>query len=320
MSCGTLAWEKSPVQSRLRNHHVTLVASTKAGAFLYAIGGANLDVTLNNVDRAPIGADGALGAWSAGPALPVPVGGLAGGLVGNVVVVAGGMTMQGTTDKSWSAVVGDDGSLGSWKQGGSVAHPRMHPGAFVKDSALYVVGGFDAASVWDDVVRSDVSPDGSLSDWRPAGKLPSPRSHFGLTYVDGAVYLSGGLDQSANGSPPPLADVSLGRIGEDGSLGDWTPMPKLPVALCTHASFVYGGYLYVVGGLSGAAYKHERRAWRAPIQSDHSLGAWQSVAPLPTARAHVHQLPIFADRVYSVGGALDGQLNSTDEIAIGAFR
>ncbi|MFO0671546.1 MAG: hypothetical protein U0235_18275 [Polyangiaceae bacterium] len=31
-------------------------------------------------------------------------------------------------------------------------------------------------------------------------------------------------------------------------------------------------------------------------------------------------IPIFADRVYSVGGALDGQLNSTDEIAIGAFR
>lgn len=298
---------------------MTAIASTGAGPFLYALGGGTEAALFSAVDRAPIAADGSVGAWTSDTALPVAVGGMAGGLVGSVMVLAGGMTMAGTTDKSWTSVVREDGSLSAWTERGTIAHRRMHPGSFAKDDALYVMGGFDDASVWDDIVRATASPDGTLSAWTPAGKLPSPRSHFALSFADGYVYLTGGLEASANGNPPPLDSVARGRVAEDGTVGEWTPMPPLPIALCTHASFVYGGYLYVVGGLDGS-YAHSKRVWRAPLDPDHVVGGWRLVAALPTARAHVHQLPIFGDHVYSVAGAVDQALRSTDEIAIGSFR
>jgi hypothetical protein len=99
-------------------------------------------------------------------------------------------------------------------------------------------------------------------------------------------------------------------------------MPPLPVAIAAHASFVYGGYLYVAGGLSGGPdnLTEEKRVWRAPIDGTHTLGAWEAVSSLPVARGHVHQLPVVADRVYSVAGALDLDLNSTDEIDVGVFK
>jgi hypothetical protein len=132
------------------------------------------------------------------------------------------------------------------------------------------------------------------------------------------VYLAGGLDQPAPQNPPVLKDVSRGRVLDDGTIGEWTPMRALPVALCTHSSFFYGGYLYVVGGISDTA--DEKRVWRAPIDASHELGAWQQAASLPIARGHVHQLPVFQDRIYSVAGAIDFSLNSTGQIDIGAFK
>jgi hypothetical protein len=115
--------------------------------------------------------------------------------------------------------------------------------------------------------------------------------------------------------------VSRGHVAEDGTLGDWTPMPALPVGLAAHASFFYGGFVYVAGGISGTTtLKEEKRVWRAPVDAEHVLGAWESVTPLPRARGHVHQLPVFGNRLYSIGGALDMDLNSTDAIDIGVFE
>ena len=319
MSCGKLAWTKSLALSRPRNHHFTAGAPAKAGAFLYAIGGANDNSVLDNVDRAPIAADGSIGAWTAEAKLPLGAGGLTGGIVSNVVVIAGGMTGGGVTDKSWSAVVGDDGALGAWKPAGSVLHRRMHPGSFTKGDTFYVLGGFDDPTVWDDAVRATVHADGTLSAWTSAGKLPGPRSHMSVSFVDGYVFLTGGLDMSALANPPLLADVSRARLADDGTLVEWTPMPALPVALATHASFFYGGYLYAGGGIDDAPAQ-EKRVWRAPIGADHALGAWEAAAPLGIARAHVHQLPVFHAHVYSVAGAIDFSLASTTEIDVGAFQ
>jgi hypothetical protein len=95
-------------------------------------------------------------------------------------------------------------------------------------------------------------------------------------------------------------------------------MPSLPVALATHASFFYGGYLYAGGGINDTG--QEKRVWRAPIGGDFTLGPWESVASLPIARGHVHQLPVLGNHVYSVAGAIDFSLDSTGEIDVGTFQ
>jgi hypothetical protein len=323
MSCGTLAWAKSASKSRPRNHHVTLLPEIAAGPFLYAMGGFDgMVTTYDNVDRAPIAADGTVGSWVSETPLPMAMGGFTGTVVTNqLIVIAGGMEANGTiTDQSFTSVIHDDGTLGAWQPAGSTQHPRMHGGQIVSGDTVYVLGGFDSPSVWDDVVRATVSSSGTLSAWTSAGKLPGPRSHFSISLIDGYIYITGGLDVSAFQNPPNLTEVSRAEIGADGSVGPWTTLTPLLVGLATHASFFYGGYLYVAGGMGGVdGATEEKRVWRAAIEADHTLGAWELAAPLPIARSHVHQLPMYENHVYSVSGSIDLNLDATDEIDVGTF-
>src|SRR5262249_23319410 len=155
--------------------------------------------------------------------------------------------------------------------GPKIVHPRMHPGAFAVGNAVYVLGGFEDPTVWDDVVRATVAPDGALSPWTSAGQMPGPRSHFSVSVVDGYVFVAGGLAESAHQSPPDLKTVVRARVGTDGGLVEWTDMPELPVGMATHASFFYGGYLYLAGGVTSSAYQ-ENRVFRAKVGADHALG------------------------------------------------
>lgn len=319
-ACGSLGWSQSSVDSRPRNHHFSGVAQTSSGAFLYSVGGVDNDAPIANVDRAPINADGTLGDFAALAPIPRATGGMTGAMVNSVIVIAGGSLGAAVTDQSYSAVVNADGSLGTWTDIGSVQNFRMHPGSIVNGTRMYVMGGFNDPTVWDDVVSATVNADGTISGWAAAGKLPAPRSHFSATLHAGYIYLAGGLDKSAFQSSPPLSTVFQGQILADGTLGNWVPMTALPEGVCTHASFFYGGYLYVGGGLGTSAYTILDKVWRSPIGADHSLGAWEDVSSLGIARGHVHQFPVFGNHVYSIGGAITLDLTSTDEIDIGTFQ
>ncbi|HUB06984.1 MAG TPA: hypothetical protein VMB50_08285 [Myxococcales bacterium] len=319
MPCGSLGWTTSSVVSRLRNHQFSFIAQVDAGAFLYTVGGYNGSSILANADRAALQADGSLGAWSAMAPLAQPTAGMAGALVGNVAVIAGGDPGgESYTDQSYSSVVQSDGSLGPWTAAGSTLNARMHAGAFAYGSTVYVLGGFNTSTVLSDVVAATVSADGTLSAWSAAGSLPDPHSHFGIAVVESFVYLVGGLDQSALQNAPVVGEVWRGQVAANGTLGGWTAMTALPDALCTQGAFTYGGYLYTGGGIDNSVIQNGM--WRAPIAADHSLGAWEQVASLPIARAHVHQFPLFAGHVYSIAGAIDYTLTSTGEIDIGSFQ
>jgi hypothetical protein len=318
MMCGALGWVKADVNVTPRNHHLTDVYTNEAGTFLYALGGFRDEATvLRSVQRAQVNPDGSLGLFLDDTELPVGSGGAVGGVLGNVIIFAGGNSASGNLSKSWFSTIQADGTLGAWQAGGDIGNKRMHAGSFIHGDTLYLLGGFNDPNVWDDVVKATVT-NGMLSAWMPAGKLPGPRSHFSISAAGDYVYIAGGLDQSAYQNPPNLAEVQRGRVNESGEVGEWTMMPALPVALATQSSFIYGGYLYVAGGEDGAAM--EKRVWRASIQADHSLGSWEDAAPLPVARGHVHNLPVLGTHVYSVAGATDAFLDSTGDVQIGTFQ
>jgi N-acetylneuraminic acid mutarotase len=306
----------------LRNHHTTHVVETPAGAFLYALGGVNGTEMLTNVDRATLGADGSIGEWTASTALPEGVAGHTTGVVGRTFVVAGGMSMGAATTfsaKTYTAHLEDDGSLGAWTPGPPLSHARMHGASFVDGDSVYVLGGFQDETLWDDVLRARVEEGGTLGEWEQVGTLPGKLSHFAVTRVGRFIYITGGIDQSPFSNSPSLRDVKRGHIGDDGSVSEWADVPKLPRGLSIHAGFAYGGYLYAVGGLDESLVFTDH-VYRAPLRDGGaSLGEWETVAPLPRARGHVHQTPVYRDHVYSISGAIDFNHHSTNEVAIGVF-
>ena len=323
--CGTLSWATAAAQSRLRNHHLTFAVPTSAGqTSLVVVGGFNDMSLLANVDIAPIQADGSLGAFTAGPDLPAATGGATGEIIGGVVVVAGGQSRNGFRNTVYTSVVQPDGSLAAWKPQGTMPEPKMHAGSFAVGTHMYVLGGFSydalkqASTIYDDVIATNVAPDGTVGSFSKVGTMPQPWTHMAVSEAAGYVYLAGGLHGDPYNNAPVVQDVYRAQVAADGTVGGWTAMTKLPVGLATHSSFVYGGYLYEVGGIDDLG-NEMRQVWRAPIQPDHSLGAWEKAAMLPLGRGHVHKLPIVDDRVYSVSGAIDLNLNSTPDIFVGSF-
>jgi len=319
--CGTLSFITSPSTSRPRNHHVTLTFPIQGATMLFAIGGANDEAPINNVDRVPIMADGSLGTWVADEALPFNVGGLVGEIVSGVLVTGGGTLLTGNaTATTFSSVLNSDGSLAGWKAAPPFNEARMHAGSIARGNVMWVAGGFSGGSIWSDIISTTVSSDGTVSAWQPAGQLPSTLSHFTMSLVGDDIYLTGGLEQSAgnDNNPPDVANTWLGQIQSDGTLGGWVAQTPLPAAEAAHAAFVYGGYLNVCGGINNGPAE-EDRCWKAPIQADRSLGEWEEIASLPLARGHVHQMPIVGSQVYSIAGAIDFNLDSTTDVFIGSW-
>src|SRR5580765_4235443 len=84
----TIAWTSTSLSiAPGRDHHATIVATTKAGPALYVFGGTDhyASYVLDDVERAPIGADGTPGAFTKLGTLPRKLAGHSIALVGDVV-------------------------------------------------------------------------------------------------------------------------------------------------------------------------------------------------------------------------------------------
>lgn len=177
-----------------------------------------------------------------------------------------------------------------------------------RGSYVFVAGGGDTLNVATNAVyRASVEQTGALGTWSAVTQLPGRRAYHGMvvatpqtaridTATAGHLYVIGGVDESG----AAVATVYTARIALDGSVGSWRATTALPAALHSLGAVVFRGFVYVAGGAT-SANQPVASAWRAAIQSDGSLGAWQATAPLPQATAH-HDMVNFGPYIYVVGG------------------
>jgi hypothetical protein len=171
---------------------------------------------------------------------------------------------------------------------------------------VYAVGGVDADGTSSATVeRVAFDDDGPHGEWQLEAEMPEQRSHHGLAVHDGALYVTGGLTRIENNfnNDVPYDTVLRSVIAEDGSLGAWTVVGTMPVALAVHASFVHAGHLYLAHGLDMSTLNFVNTLHRAPILEDGGLGTWQQLAStLPITRGHCHQVPLLEGLLLSIGG------------------
>jgi hypothetical protein len=315
------SWSVGPGLMEKRDHHATFVGEGKSGAFLHVLGGVQDNSTeLDSVERAPLAADGSVGAWESGTALPEVMAGHMIATVGSVVVISGGFrTGPVLSPKTESALVKDDGTLGPWSEGPKLKVGRFHHAMGAWKDAVYVVGGLTGNNTDSTplVERAKVSADGTVGAWEELTPLPQQRSHHSLAIHEGAIYITAGLRGDPAGVHEDLKDVIRAPILDDGTLGDWVTVGELPAKLGTHSSVAHLGYLYVFGGVENNA-SNTAHVRRAAIGKDGMLGAFEDLPPLPKAHAHVHHTPFHAGFVYSAGGALNHK--SVTDVFVGHFE
>ncbi|HZS35425.1 MAG TPA: hypothetical protein VFF06_01285 [Polyangia bacterium] len=320
-----LGWAQSGLVSPSRDHHGTFVVEANGAAFLYVIGGTDhfTSYLLDDVERAPIAADGSLGNLSQVGKLPHKLASMGVVVVGDRVIIGGGVAPSSTgaftlAAETYVASVKADGTLGDWIPGPNLPSAREHLSLVARDNNIYLIGGLVGKTGTADVERATLAADGTLSDWIPLLRLPAERSHHASVIADGAVWVVGGLHGDPTTDGASYNDVLRAAIHDDGSLDPWTVAATLPAALSTHSTSFYAGALYVFGGLEDDSTFVDTVRFAA-LAPDGSLGAWQTATPLPSARGHVLETPIWRNHVYSAGGYDNDGLTLTGVVA-GSFQ
>jgi hypothetical protein len=202
---------------------------------------------------------------------------------------------------SWTATT----SLPVGLSGHAVAAATL-PGA-TPTSVVYVAGGADSTNApRDSVLYATVSASGALGAWTKTSVLPASVAFAAAVVatpenspVTGGSYLYViGGDSTAGGKP--VATVYRGTLGATGAVTGWSPTTVLPAPVHSAGAVIFNGSVYVAGG-SASGNAPVATVYRSAIQSDGTLGAWQSLAALPFARSYFG-FGINGTFLYALGG------------------
>jgi hypothetical protein len=153
---------------------------------------------------------------------------------------------------------------GTWTATTPLPEKRAFAAAIVADPSnslvpghgdLYVLGGLDGTgAATSTVYYAQLNADGTVpgaaavGTWAKTTPLPQPLFAASAVLFHGRIYVAGGNDASG----APVAKVYCAKIGADGTLAPWEALPDLPVTLAYHQLVTSAGYLYVLGGDTGA--------------------------------------------------------------------
>jgi len=199
---------------------------------------------------APIAADGSLGAWTPGPALPAPRFHHPSVYHDGWVYVVGG---QGATEAEagvFAARLGADGKLGPWQTLRPLPEPRSHHAVVIDHGAVYVIGGLGGNPARQpvqhkSVLRAVIARDGTLGEWQTIGEMPHSYATHSAFVEGDALWVVGGVEDNTTFS----ARVWRAPLSRSGVLGGWSEVQPLPVGRGhVHVTPVIGGRVYSVGG------------------------------------------------------------------------
>lgn len=141
---------------------------------------------------------------------------------------------------------------------------------------------------------------GDVGPWQTASN-PLPTAMFVGNTVEynGFVYNVAGTTNSGD-----TAAVYYAPLNANGSVGTWqTSTHAFPVTVHRASIAAYNGYMYVLDGLSGASLLNT--VYYTKINSDGSIGAWQSTTAVPDAMDAASAVA-YNGYIYMIGGGDSG--------------
>jgi N-acetylneuraminic acid mutarotase len=222
--------------------------------------------------------------------------------VGTAIVTA---TYQGTQIGPSLSVRFDVHQI--WASKAPLTVPREGLGAGVINGILYVVGGDSSWEAGSSLPTLDAYDPGTNS-WSARTAMPASRADLAVAVADSKLYAIGGRVTSDS----KTVDVY------DPATDSWSAAAQMPTARGGLAAETVNGMIYAVGGRVAAPDPVLAAIVRGPYtiqprslpgttaintveRYDPGTNTWSTVAPMPTARAHL-AVGVINGILYAVGG------------------
>lgn len=206
--------------------------------------------------------------WKLTTALPTAVSGHqalyapiddANGITNQYVYITGGRTNDGASvNQALVGQIGTDGSIATWTATSPLpevrsSHATVAATPFnskVKGSGfVYVMGGINASNEpVNTVTIGTLNNDGTVSSWSQGLALPQALHSLGAVIFRNNIYIAGG----ATTGNTAVATVYKAQLDTLGQIAAWEELGALPAARAHHGFVTFGGFLYAVGGDTGA--------------------------------------------------------------------
>ena len=235
--------------------------------------------------------------WVELPHLLQPRAAAAAAVVGNSLVVTGGVDANGALLNTTEVFDGN-----SWSLGAPIPTPRQLLAAAADGKLVYTVGGTTGDS---DQVNVEAY-DPAAKTWTTLPALPQARSDLGVAIADGRLVAAGG--------------VSGGEILKSVSVFDltaktWDALPDMATPRHGMAMAAVEKSVYAIGGSTAVGDRQvvsSAEVLKLPARKVQPAAQWRSLPDAPTARLMM-AWAVLNDKIWIMGGLRNGVALQTVE-------
>lgn len=271
--------------------------ATSSGTYLYSVGGET-----QKTYYALIASNGSIGSWttSSNNLINASYKYQAFSQVGKYIFAAGGWNNsnnQVAANVEYTSIT-SSGDISAWSSTTALNTAIGYSNGTTVNGCIYAVGGENTATTsLANVQYACPNANGTISAWYNAPNLSVATTDMGVTSYNGYIYGVGGYTTSSQ-TTTQFAAVNNGGTGK---VGSWTSAstPSGISGYHQYAATVYNGYIYINGGQQSSTVR--AYGYYAKLNNDGSLGTWQSLPNLNTARM-AHSLFAVNGTLYAVSG------------------
>lgn len=316
-----VGWTEGPALDSGRDHHLTLLHEVEDHAVVLVLAGTTARGRVNQqVERARLDAEGTLGEFEVLDDWEGAAIGQGLGLGATSAVVVGGLDDTSNSVSNTYVMTLDAEGAPSFVEGPPLVESRYHATATVYGGYVYVMGGMNQVYTGDEVSQTVLDTverapfDGTtLGEFETLSTLSASTTHHAVWVWGTGLYLAGG-----GNSARARDTVQRAELNADGTLGEWVEVGTLPEARATSAATVFLGQVYLVAGMAKLTGEERDTVLRADLNEDGSLGAFEELEALPSARAHAHQAPLWSGWMVSAGGSISHAVQ--DQVYVGRLE
>ncbi|TAH34233.1 hypothetical protein EYC59_03020 [Candidatus Saccharibacteria bacterium] len=245
--------------------------------YMYVMGGYNGTSTYyNDAQYAKINDDGTVGTWTATTSFTTARSGAFGSIYNGYVYLYGGTATANSSFDAFNdtqyAQINANGKLSAWRTTSTLSVKRAGGAGIAYNGYVYAVGGADAFSGPVRVQYAQLDRAGQpvafgtlTNNFTTARALACSVAYNGYLYVVG-----GSTTDSGNNNVATVRYTALDS--STGNNGAWSTATALPAGRGSSGCVAHNGYLYVVGGFTGASVTSKSVLYIA-INSNGTLGA-----------------------------------------------